>query len=128
MPVDTSVTSASLCDRAASLPVLCRASRFPVSDAAALAVGQWPEPAKVPPGVRRTAGLARGPPRGRAVGALGIVNLVRGKARVLRPRYGSELHAAVWTQVSCRQTRKASARARRYRAAVIKCRHGRKWP
>ncbi len=37
-------------------------------------------------------------------------------------------HAATWAHVSCRQTRKALARARRYWAAVIRCRRGRKWP
>ena len=58
----------------------------------------------------------------------GIVNLVSCKPCAITPQYGSELHAAIWTQVSCRQTRKASARARRYRAAVIRCRRGRKWP
>jgi hypothetical protein len=59
---------------------------------------------------------------------VGIVNLVRGKARLIGPQHGCELHAAIWTQVSCRQTRKASARARRYRTALIRCRRGRKWP
>ena len=44
----------------------------------------------------------------------GIVNLAGCKARVTARQYGSELHAAIWTQVSCRHTRKASARARRY--------------
>ncbi len=58
----------------------------------------------------------------------GIVNLAGCKARVTARRYGSELHAAIWTQVSCRHTRKASARARRYRAALIRCRRGGKWP
>jgi hypothetical protein len=46
--------------------------------------------------------------------ACGIVNLAGCKARVTARQYGSELHAAIWTQVSCRHTRKASARARRY--------------
>ena len=50
------------------------------------------------------------------------------KARVTARQYGSELHAAIWTQVSCRHARKALARARRYRAAGIRCRRGRKWP
>ena len=44
----------------------------------------------------------------------GIVNLAACKARVTARQYGSELHAAIWTQVSCRHTRKALARARRY--------------
>ncbi len=35
-------------------------------------------------------------------------------------------HTAVWAQVSCCQTPKASARACRYWAAVMRCRRGRK--
>jgi hypothetical protein len=44
----------------------------------------------------------------------GIVNLVGYKACVIVRQYGPELHAAIWTHVSCRHIRKASARARRY--------------
>src|SRR5215218_9702123 len=44
----------------------------------------------------------------------GIVNLVDYKACAIVRQYGAELHAAMWTHVSCRHTRKASARARRY--------------
>jgi transposase len=44
----------------------------------------------------------------------GIVNLVDYKACAIVRQYGAELHAAIWTHVSCRHTRKASARARRY--------------
>jgi dihydroneopterin aldolase len=50
----------------------------------------------------------------------GIVNLAGCKARATARQYGSELHAAIWTQVSCRHTRKALARARRYWAALIR--------
>src|SRR4051794_5828892 len=42
------------------------------------------------------------------------VNLVGYKACVIVRQYGPELHAAIWTHVSCRHTRKASARACRY--------------
>jgi hypothetical protein len=59
---------------------------------------------------------------------LGIVNFVGFKAYAIVRQYGTELHAAIWTHVSCRHTRKASARARRYCAAAIRCRRGRKWP
>ncbi len=45
---------------------------------------------------------------------MGIVNLLGYKARVVVRQYGPELHAAIWTHVSCRHTRKASVRARRY--------------
>jgi hypothetical protein len=44
----------------------------------------------------------------------GIVNLVDYTACAIVRQYGAELHAAIWTHVSCRHTRKASARARRY--------------
>jgi hypothetical protein len=44
----------------------------------------------------------------------GIVNLVGYKACVIVRQYNPELHTASWTHVSCRHTRKASARACRY--------------
>jgi predicted Kef-type K+ transport protein len=58
----------------------------------------------------------------------GIVNLVSYEACVAMRLRGSAFHAAIRTHVSCRHTRKAPARARRYPAAVIRCRRGRKWP
>ena len=45
---------------------------------------------------------------------VGIVNLVGYKARAIARQYGAERHAATWTHVSRRHTRKASVRARRY--------------
>jgi hypothetical protein len=44
----------------------------------------------------------------------GIVNLMGYKARAIARQYGAERHAATWTHVSRRHTRKASVRARRY--------------
>ena len=44
----------------------------------------------------------------------GIVNFVGNKASVIVRQYNPEFHAAIWTHVSCRHTRKASARALRY--------------
>jgi transposase len=44
----------------------------------------------------------------------GIVNLVGYKACVIVRQYRPERHAAIWTHVSRRHIRKASARARRY--------------
>lgn len=41
---------------------------------------------------------------------------------------GLQVHAAIRTQVPSRRTRKALSRARQYRAAAIRCRHGREWP
>ncbi len=46
--------------------------------------------------------------------AEGIVNLVGYKARAIVRQCGAESHAATWTQVSRRHTRKASVQARRY--------------
>ena len=67
--------------------------------------------------VEATTGLwctdrARG--RSRPIPAWGIVNLVGYKARAIARQYGAERHAATWTHVSRRHTRKASVRARRY--------------
>ncbi len=58
----------------------------------------------------------------------GIVNLSDHGTCLIAPQHGAVVHAAIWTHVSSRQTRKALARARRYWAAVIRCRRGRKWP
>jgi hypothetical protein len=58
----------------------------------------------------------------------GIAKLLGQWSRWIEWRDGLRVHAAIRTHVSSRQTRKASARAPRYRAAVIRCRRGRKWP
>ena len=58
----------------------------------------------------------------------GIVNLAGHEACSTTRQWCADFHAAIWAHVSCRHARKASARARRYRAAVIRCRRGRKWP
>ncbi len=63
----------------------------------------------------------------RSVGE-GIVKLAGFGARSITRQHRAGVHAAIWAQVSCRHTRNASVRARRYRAALIECRRGRKWP
>ncbi len=61
-------------------------------------------------------------------GLPGIGNLFSARP-ILGTRSGRHAGYAVsWTHVSCRQIRKALVRARRYCAAVIRCRRGRKWP
>ena len=67
------------------------------------------------PGRGVGASVARKPAyRPETVQNLGIVNLVGYKARAIARQYGAERHAATWTHVSRRHTRKASSRARRY--------------
>ncbi len=44
----------------------------------------------------------------------GIVKLAGFGARSITRQHCAGVHAAIWAQVSCRHTRKASARARRY--------------
>ena len=58
----------------------------------------------------------------------GHCQVVRHRAEIARATERIGDHAAIWTQLSCRQTRKVSARAPRYRAAAIRCRRGRKCP
>jgi len=47
----------------------------------------------------------------------GIVNLTGDGTRSTERQCCASAHAAIWAQVSCRQTRKALARARRYSLA-----------
>jgi DNA-binding protein HU-beta len=58
----------------------------------------WPAPGWVP----------------RASAVEGIVKLAGFGARSITRQHCAGVHAAIWAQVSCRHTRKASARARRY--------------
>ena len=82
--------------------------------------------------LRRGDGIGSGSEVNGGVGRLltealpGIVNLAGHEACSTTRQWCADVHAAIWTHVSSRQARKASARARRCRAAVIKCRRGRK--
>jgi DNA invertase Pin-like site-specific DNA recombinase len=58
----------------------------------------------------------------------GIVKLLDCWPRLIARHNTPRVHAAIWAHVSCRQIRKALARALRYSTAVIRCRRGRKWP